>query len=107
MSDFEERNGRMTCRKCGYEMSAMASDDSIPERCPAHNEPVKLTVICREEGFESSILIYVVEVHDPNDHAAVTAAVQAEREHDVDEPNTMEILFAFDGDLSPSHDWRD
>lgn len=68
---------------------------------------MKLTVICREEGFESSILIYTVEVQDPNDTAEVEAAVQAERANDVDEPNAMEILFAFDGDLSPSQDWRE
>ena len=67
----------------------------------------KLTVICREEGYESNILIYSVDVEDPNDTAEVEAAVQAARSHDIEEPNAMEILFAFAGDLSPAQDWRD
>lgn len=31
--DFVERNGRFTCRHCGYELSAMISEDEIPEHC--------------------------------------------------------------------------
>jgi hypothetical protein len=69
----------------------------------------KLTVICRESGYESNILIYVVEVDDPTHEAQVQAAVQAARERDIppDEVNDMEILFAFAGDLAPTQDWRD
>lgn len=67
----------------------------------------KITVICREEGYESNILIYSVDVPDPSDELMVAGAVQAAREHDLgEEPNTMEVLFAFDGDLSPCQDWR-
>lgn len=30
---IKEINGRYTCTKCGYEWSAMLSDDQIPEKC--------------------------------------------------------------------------
>lgn len=33
MSDFIEKDGQWTCRKCGYQLSAMLGDDEIPEYC--------------------------------------------------------------------------
>ena len=65
-----------------------------------------ITVVCREESYED-ILIYTVHVRDPNDHEEVKAAVQAERNNDLeDEANEVEIFFAFPGDIATCSDWR-
>lgn len=37
-SDFREVNGRLKCRRCGYELSAMLGDNEIPERCECHED---------------------------------------------------------------------
>jgi hypothetical protein len=69
---------------------------------------MKLTVICREDGFDSNILIYTVDVRDPDDHDEVQREVQEAREADLDgeEAGEMEILFAFQGDIQTRVDWR-
>jgi hypothetical protein len=66
-----------------------------------------LTVICREDGYPNSILIYVVKPDDPENRAEVERLVQAERANDIEDAGEMEILFAFEGDLNPAHDWRE
>jgi|TARA_R110002095_G_scaffold127804_1_gene110779 hypothetical protein len=33
-----EKNGRFTCNICGYEWSAMLSEDEIPETCECEEE---------------------------------------------------------------------
>jgi len=68
---------------------------------------MKITVICREDGYESNILIYTVDVRDPDDREEVEGAVQEAREADLEgEAGEMEVLFAFQGDLQPRADWR-
>ena len=68
---------------------------------------MKITVIGYEESDRSNVLIYAVDVADPQNETEVQAAVQAERNKDVDdEYNEMTILFAFAGDLMPLADWR-
>ena len=66
---------------------------------------MKLTVVCREEGYDD-ILIYVVDANPKND-SEVQQAVQDQRAADLDgDASTMEVLFAFVGDLTPIADWR-
>lgn len=69
---------------------------------------MKLTVICQEEGYPD-ILIYTVEVVNPNDQDEVKGAIQLERQHDLGDADAGEMtpLFAFQGDISPRVDWRD
>jgi hypothetical protein len=72
-------------------------------------EPMKLTVICREEGYTDNVLIYTVDVTNPQDQAEVQNAIHKERERDLGkgEVNAMEALFAFEGDVPTHADWRD
>ena len=53
----------------------------------------KITVICREDGYEH-VLIYVVNVADPASRAEVRKAVQKERDSDLgaDVTSDMEIF---------------
>ena len=66
----------------------------------------RVTVICQEDGYQD-ILIYTIEVDDPEDYDKVQAAVQKERDADLGvDAGEMEPLFTFQGDLYPRSDWR-
>ncbi len=68
---------------------------------------MKITVVCQEAGYPD-VLIYTVDVRNPDDRAEVQSAIQMEREHDLgDAANEMTVLFAFQGDISPRADWRE
>ena len=68
---------------------------------------MKLTVICQEDGYPD-ILIYTIDVRDPDNLKEVEDAINMERRHDLgdDDANDVTALFAFQGDLSPRADWR-
>ena len=68
---------------------------------------IKLTVVCREAGY-SDILLYTVQVANPDDYLEVKHAVQTERNRDLgDEAQEVELIVAFQGDIAPRVDWRD
>jgi hypothetical protein len=74
----------------------------------------KITCIVKDNypGYHDP-LIYTVDVANPSDQAEVLAAVTAERlndlggsgddHHDLD----LELMFAFEGNLTPVADWRE
>jgi hypothetical protein len=80
--------------------------NGIPPEPTMESAMMTITAICREDGYLENILIYTVKVVDPHNYAEVQAAVQAERAHDVDDANEMDVMFVFQGDLAPLADWR-
>ena len=69
---------------------------------------MKITVVCREaEGsYQEDILLYLVEVANPNDQEEIARVLTQERANDIGYEVEMEPLFAFSGDLNPIADWR-
>lgn len=73
-----------------------------------------ITAICQrpgrqEEGFLNDVLIYTVQVRDPDNYEEVQGAVQIERERDLGddvEVGEVTVLFTFQGDISPRSDFR-
>jgi hypothetical protein len=68
---------------------------------------IKLTVICQTQGFDN-VLIYTVQVSDPDNRAEVQGAINRELGIEEGEANDeLDLLFAFQGELAPRVDWRD
>ena len=68
---------------------------------------IRLTAVCREEGYPD-ILLYTVQVANPDDYLEVQHAVQMERNRDLGgEAQEVELILAFQGDVAPRVDWRD
>lgn len=71
----------------------------------------QITVICKEVGYTTDPLIYVVEITGRATKEKVTKAVRDQRRHDLPEDcedvvQTLTPLFAFEGDLEAIADWR-
>jgi hypothetical protein len=65
-----------------------------------------ITVVMQEEGYPDVLIS--VDVANPQDQEEVRAAVQVERNNDLeDAANPVTVLFAFAGDLHPIADWRE
>ena len=70
-----------------------------------------ITVICKEVGYNTDPLIYVVEITDQVTKEKVTKAVRDQRRHELSEDcedvvQTLTPLFVFEGDLAAIADWR-
>lgn len=67
-----------------------------------------LTCICQEHGNPSP-LIYTIEAKDDAPtQKQVANAIRLERELDLgDDAADIEVMFCFEGDLTPCFDWRD
>ena len=68
-----------------------------------------ITVVCREmnSSTRDMILMYAVNVANPNDQNEVETAVTQARADDLGEAIEMEILFALAGDVNAVADWRE
>ena len=64
-----------------------------------------ITVICREVGYDD-ILVYAINVRDPQSMNEVKAIIKSERTRDLGECREITPLVAFDGDLLLRADWR-
>ena len=68
---------------------------------------MKITAACREAGYETDILLYLVEVENPDNYEEVQARVQEARNDDLEaEAGEMEVLFTFQGDIQTRSDFR-